>query len=580
SYDYAALGEHADYLMIMAYDESWQGGDAGPVASAGFVENSIKYALQFVPAEKLVVGVPFYGRIWSEDAAFNGNGISLAALQSVIEDYNADVTYDETYQSPVARFTVREGDVSHSVNGKTLTPGNYTIWFEDEQSLEAKVRLIHDYDLKGMGSWALNQATDSMLGNLGNWLNAAEENTAVGYVTASSLRVREAPNTDSNIIAYYSEGDTVTLIGEEENGWYKLRLSDGKNGYVSALYISLTPPVAVRTGYVTADRLNVRQSASTSGTVLTVITEGTALTVLGGEQDGWYRVELADSTAGYVSAQYIAFTAPAVRKTGYAAALGNVRQSANSGGTILTTVAPGTQFTVVGDAVDGWYRVELANGTAGFILADNVTFTKPAADRTGYVTASVLNVRKSASTSSSILTTVTNGTALTVHGEAANGWYQVTLSNGTAGYVSAQYIAFTAPNPAKTGYVTASVLNVRKSASTSSAIVTTLARNTAVTITGSLSNNFYPVRLANGTTGYVSADYITFTNPAGSAKTGTVTASTLNIRKSASTSSTIVTTVKKGASLTVTGSAVSGFYPVRLANGTTGYASTQYVTVK
>lgn len=159
--DYAALAEYADYLMIMAYDESWQGSDPGPVASATFAERSIAYALQYAPPEKLVLGVPFYGRLWSEDGQFNGNGVSIKTLEKMLTDYNAKITYSETDQSPKAEFTVREGDKAYTINGKQLSPGNYTVWFENEQSIEAKIQLIHKYNLKGLGSWSLTQATDA-----------------------------------------------------------------------------------------------------------------------------------------------------------------------------------------------------------------------------------------------------------------------------------------------------------------------------------------------------------------------------------------------------------------------------------
>ena len=54
SYDYLTLSKYSDYLMLMAYDESWQGSPAGPVASLAFVENSINYLLkQGVDSKKL-----------------------------------------------------------------------------------------------------------------------------------------------------------------------------------------------------------------------------------------------------------------------------------------------------------------------------------------------------------------------------------------------------------------------------------------------------------------------------------------------------------------------------------------------
>lgn len=187
SYDYAELARYADYLMIMAYDESWQGSAPGPVASLSFAERSVRYALQHAPADKLVLGIPFFGRMWSEDGAFNGNGIGLNVLANMLRDYQAEITFSPEEQSPVATFTVKEGDKSYTVGGKKLTPGNYTVWLESEQSLAAKADLIHRYDLKGMGSWALNQATDGILSSMKQWLTPPEDGEAQ-YSRPSLLR--------------------------------------------------------------------------------------------------------------------------------------------------------------------------------------------------------------------------------------------------------------------------------------------------------------------------------------------------------------------------------------------------------
>lgn len=446
SYDYAALGKYADYLMIMAYDESWQGSDPGPVASIDFVERSISYALQHVPAEKVVLGVPFYGRVWSEDGNFNGQGVSLKTLEKFFTDYGATITYSEAEQSPKAEFTVSAGDKVHTLNGKTLTPGKYTVWFENEQSLESKIQLVHRYNLKGLGSWSLSQAPDSILQQLSGWLqNEGEEldQPLMGKVTASSLRIRKGPTTSSETIGYLSKEEQVTIVGIQ-TGWYHIRLEDGRYGYVSADYIELLEEEQeIRTGYSTGSSVRIRKDPSVDSEILELLNKGESFTVKGTAQGSWYAIEAAGGISGYVHSDYVTFEQPVVTRTGYSSGTNvRLRKGPSTSSEILKLLGQGDSFTVVGDQQGEWYAVRLADGTAGYVHADYVTFTKPVVNRAAYSTGSNVRVRSAPTTAASILGHLRRGETFTVVGEVQNGWYEVRLSNRTSGYVHSDYVAF------------------------------------------------------------------------------------------------------------------------------------------
>jgi spore germination protein YaaH len=158
SYDYAGLARYCDYLMIMAYDESYEGSEPGPVASLAFVENSIRYALRVVPKEQIVLGLPFYGRIWaSYGGSPRGYGISNSKIEALIEDYNGTVEFDASRGSAHATITVGPDEEKPVIAGKDLAAGTYDIWFQDECSLKAELALVTKYDLRGTGSWSLGQ---------------------------------------------------------------------------------------------------------------------------------------------------------------------------------------------------------------------------------------------------------------------------------------------------------------------------------------------------------------------------------------------------------------------------------------
>ena len=179
SYDYQALAQYADHLLIMTYDEHYEGGISGPVASIGFVENSIRYALEKTSADKIVLGIPFFGRVWSlSDDRIVGKGISNKTIQKILMDCDAVVTYDESAQSVKAEFEITESIGKYTAGGTVLTPGRYVVWYEDDRSYEAKLDLVQKYNLKGAGSWALGQENPDIWERYEDWMDGEDTDSS------------------------------------------------------------------------------------------------------------------------------------------------------------------------------------------------------------------------------------------------------------------------------------------------------------------------------------------------------------------------------------------------------------------
>ena len=181
-YDYKALANYCDYLMIMTYDESYSGSDPGPVASIPFVEKSIKFALNTgVPSNKIVLGIPFYGRIWNTNDLENtekenrivGKGISSNNINSLLSFYNATTTYDSVSKTMKATFVVDIDDEKKNLYswGVPVTEGNYEIWFDNDYTIKEKLKLVEKYNLKGTGSWSLGQENKDIWKCYKSWLN-------------------------------------------------------------------------------------------------------------------------------------------------------------------------------------------------------------------------------------------------------------------------------------------------------------------------------------------------------------------------------------------------------------------------
>lgn len=284
-----------------------------------------------------------------------------------------------------------------------------------------------------------------------------------GTITASTLFVRTGPSeqypkvvASNGTVVYLSRGDSV-YVSHSTNGWYYVTASfNGERitGYVSATYVltngevptaaptktptptpsprptntptpkpmnTPTPAAGVlmsgfpRPGTVTASKLNVRDNAEAAATKIAGLERGTSVTIQGVKRNSageyWYQISFVlegVTKNGYVSSAYISVAAPTATPTPTA--------------TPLPTATPVPED--VADVVAGDFP------------------------RTGRVTASSLNVRRDAGTSKTAITSVTNGTVVSILSaktdEAGEYWYQISFTQSgvkRTGYVHSKYIA-------------------------------------------------------------------------------------------------------------------------------------------
>ena len=110
AYDYGALSPFLDQVMIMTYDEHYSGGSPGPVASYPWVEKVIRYSLNYIPNNKIVVGIAAYGYDWSWSS---GKALQYNAIQNLIHKYKIVPKWHSIYKVPY--FTYRSWGVTHQV---------------------------------------------------------------------------------------------------------------------------------------------------------------------------------------------------------------------------------------------------------------------------------------------------------------------------------------------------------------------------------------------------------------------------------------------------------------------------------
>lgn len=184
-YDYEKLGKYADYLFVMTYDEHSQGGACGPVASFDFVKNSIEYALKYVSKDKIVMGIPFYGRFWKDDEEIGGEAVVIGTIPTLISKNKGIVKYDKQIGEACAKLKVDSSKIKTKINGTELKDGEYTVWYPNEESIKAKLNLVNEYDLLGAGVWALGQEKINV------WEYYKNELNRIPYESVEEVKKRE-----------------------------------------------------------------------------------------------------------------------------------------------------------------------------------------------------------------------------------------------------------------------------------------------------------------------------------------------------------------------------------------------------
>jgi spore germination protein YaaH len=158
-YDRAEQAFFADYVVIMGYDEHYYGSDAGSVASLSWVTEGVTNTLLEVPADQVILGMPFYTRVWCltprsdesdtemlYDVTSEAYGMSAAA--KLVTSNNAEKQWLEDCGQYFVEYE----------KGGLL----YRIWLEDSASAEKRLQLLDEYGLAGASFWKLGLETSDI----------------------------------------------------------------------------------------------------------------------------------------------------------------------------------------------------------------------------------------------------------------------------------------------------------------------------------------------------------------------------------------------------------------------------------
>lgn len=329
-------------------------------------------------------------------------------------------------------------------------------------------------------------ATSVVSGSLifsGQAASAAETSGTVTGVT-SNLRVRSGASLSASVVGYINNGANVAIKGLQ-SGFYVISFNGG-DAFVSQEYISTAsgavaaqPSSSSNSGQVVnvSTSLNIRSQGSTSSSIVGTLSNGQTFDIISKSGD-WYNIKYGQTT-GFVNAAYVKETGsastpaaaptptPTSTTTGGSSSSGvvtnvstnlRVRQGASTGSSVIGYLLNNEGVTITGEN-GGFYAISY-QGSTGYVSKDYIsksgsapaqqssnsnivnlnTTTTTSGNQQGQVTnvSSSLRVRSGASTSASVLGSLSNGASVTVTGKLGS-WYQISYNGGT-GFVSADYI--------------------------------------------------------------------------------------------------------------------------------------------
>lgn len=158
-YDRAEQGVVADYVIIMGYDEHYNGSDeTGSVASINFVEKGIENTIAEVPKEKVINALPFYTRIWETGAeGISSQAVGMEMAQAYVSDHGIATRWDEETCQNYGEF--QDGDRLCQV------------WLEDAESIRVKLNIMEKYEIAGVAAWRLGFETADVWDAIEEYMN-------------------------------------------------------------------------------------------------------------------------------------------------------------------------------------------------------------------------------------------------------------------------------------------------------------------------------------------------------------------------------------------------------------------------
>jgi N-acetylmuramoyl-L-alanine amidase len=326
--------------------------------------------------------------------------------------------------------------------------------------------------IKEQGDWVQIQLSAAKTGWVANWVVTKTNGTTTTGSSSSTkktaeantaqLRVRTGPGTNFRIIGYLNKGQAVSVIDDNEN-WIKISAGFGE-GWVAREYLDFNNKstntsnkennVSIGTGKVT-DTLNVRNEPSSTGKVIGKLAKGTSISIYS-EKNNWIEIKYENQSA-WISGDYVQLgtengqSKPANGTIGtVTASTLSVRSDFSLNSTIIGSITKGQEFTILEEKND-WYKIEYKPGKIGWAAGwyfnkDKGSTTELAKDSKVTILHNGTNIRKDPTVQSNVLQRANEGESFPIS-SVQNDWYEITLPNGTKGFIAGWLVTTNGTGP-------------------------------------------------------------------------------------------------------------------------------------
>lgn len=162
-YDRTEQGIIVDYVVVMGYDEHHASSDvSGSVSSLSFFEKGLKDTLEEVEADRIIMAMPFYTRIWKEttengETKVTSEERSMSSAWEFMTGNGAEPAWDEESGQYYAEFE-QDGVL-------------YKCWFEEDESIEERMKVVSENEIAGVAAWRLGFEKSSVWNIIMKYVN-------------------------------------------------------------------------------------------------------------------------------------------------------------------------------------------------------------------------------------------------------------------------------------------------------------------------------------------------------------------------------------------------------------------------